>query len=55
MFFPVIAVSESSTIGCQDNFKPFYFQLTVREILLGFLLDQRKLAKNYQVKFILTP
>ena len=54
MFFPVIAVSKGSIIGCQDNLKLYYFQIKIRAFLFGFLLNQSEEAENYLLKFILT-
>ena len=54
MFFPVLAISDGLIIGCQGNSKLYYFQIRMRVFLFGFLQNQREIAENYLLKFILT-
>ena len=54
MFFPVLAVSEGSIIACQGNLKLYHFQTRIGAFLFDFLQNQRKIAENYLLKFILT-
>ena len=47
MFFPVLAVSEGSIIGCQSKLNRYYFQLRIKAFLFGFLQNQPEITENY--------
>ena len=54
MFFPVIADVEGSIIGCQCKLDVYYSKTRIRAFLFGFLQNQREIAGNDLLKFILT-
>ena len=54
MFFSVITVAEGSIIGCQGKLKLYYFYIGIRAFWCSFLQNQREIAENYPLKFILT-
>ena len=54
MFFSVLAVAEGSIIGCHGKLKVYYFQIKIRAFFFGLLQNQREIAENYLLKFMVT-